>query len=310
MKLTECQASTDYTKYWLSPYTNSQYPDFKTPYLKIKEDSAKDVKVNDIIYWVERSPSAAIERKVSVQCGIIVDVYPDCYVANHLAVAEYITFRLYDEKTEKLFTDTASWREYFQNVSWRKYPSKKELSDSRHLFTFNRKPLYELIGGKPPNLKDIDAIKAAYKSGIICKRNDVVGYASCPYSEIDKGSWKPILKSDYESDNTTLSKSLTFATYDDAVRLKDCIEHEYDWVSGLTDEQYTLLEMDKALNKLVRDGMLESDARRIAYFMLKQKKLVDIEFRTLHGKFQWRSYDNKKWNNVNPENIPLIEDEV
>ena len=68
--------------------------------------------------------------------------------------------------------------------------------------------------------------------------------------------------------------------------------------------------MDKALNKLVRDGMLESDARRIAYFMLKQKKLVDIEFRTLHGKFQWRSYDNKKWNNVNPENIPLIEDEV
>lgn len=60
MKLTECQASTDYTKYWLSPYTNSQYPDFKTPYLKIKEDSAKDVKVDDIVYWVERSPSAAI----------------------------------------------------------------------------------------------------------------------------------------------------------------------------------------------------------------------------------------------------------
>lgn len=68
--------------------------------------------------------------------------------------------------------------------------------------------------------------------------------------------------------------------------------------------------MDKALNKLVREGMPKSDARRIADFMLKRKNLIDMEFRTMNGKFQWRNYDNGKWNNVNPENIPLIEDEV
>ena len=35
MKMTECQASSDYTKCWISPYTNEQYPDFKTPYIDI-----------------------------------------------------------------------------------------------------------------------------------------------------------------------------------------------------------------------------------------------------------------------------------
>ncbi len=310
MKVTECQASTDYTKWWLSPFTNEQYPDFKTPYLDVQKGAVTDAKVGDIVYWVERSPSAAIKRELCVQCGIITEIYPDCYVANHLHMAEYITFKLYDEKTEKLFTDDKSWHEYFKNVSWRKYPSKKEFPDKTPLFTFSRNPLYQLTDEKLPDMKDRQAVKKAYESGIICKRNDVVGYASCPYSEIDKGSWKPILTSNKDSDNTTLIKSLTFSTWEDAEKLKDCIEHEYDWVSGLTDEQYTLLEMDKALNKFVRDGGLESDARRIANFMLKRKNLVDMEFRVLNGKFQWRNYDNSKWNNVNPENIPLVDDEV
>lgn len=30
----------------------------------------------------------------------------------------------------------------------------------------------------------------------------------------------------------------------------------------------------------------------------------------MNGKFQCRNYDKDKWNNVNLENIPLIEDEV
>lgn len=310
MKVTECQASTDYTKWWLSPFTNEQYPDFKTPYLDAQNGAVTDAKVDDVVYWVERSPSVAIKRELCVQCGIITEIYPDCYVANHLHMAEYITFKLYDEKTEKLFTDDKSWHEYFKNVSWRKYPSKKELPDGTPLFTFSRNPLYQLTNEKLPDMKDRQAVKKAYESGIICRRNDVVGYASCPYSEIDKGSWKPILTGNKDSDNTTLIKSLTFSTWEDAEKLKDCIEHEYDWVSGLTDEQYTLLEMDKALNKFVRDGGLESDARRIANFMLKRKNLVDMEFRVLNGKFQWRNYDNSKWNNVNPENIPLVDDEV
>lgn len=310
MKVTECKASTDYTKYWLSPFTNEQYPDFKTPYLDAQKSAVMDAKVDDIVYWVERSPSAAIKRKLRVQCGIITEIYPDCYIANHLHIAEYITFKLYDEEAEKLFTDNKSWHEYFKNVSWRKYPSKKELPDGASLFTFSRNPLYQLTNEKLPDMKDRQAVKKAYESGIICKRNDVIGYASCPYSEIDKGSWKPILTSNYESDNTTLIKSLTFSAWEEAEKLKDCIEHEYDWVASLSDEQYTLLEMDKALNKFVRDGGLESDARRIASFMLRRKNLVDMEFRIINGKFQWRTYDNKKWNNVNPENIPLIEDEV
>lgn len=310
MKMTECQASSDYTKCWISPYTNEQYPDFKTPYIDIQSKAEKSAKVDDIVYWVERSQSGAIQRKFFVECGIVTEVYQDCYVANHLGIAEYVTFKLYNESTEKLFTDNKSLREYFKNVSWRKYPSKKELSDSKKLFTFSRNPLYLLTNEKLPSMKDKQAVKKAYESGLICKRNDAVGYGYCPYSEIDKGSWKPILVGERDSDNTTLCKSLTFSTWDDAEKLKDCIEHEYDWVAGLTDREYTLLEMDKALNKLVREGMLKSDARRIAAFMLKRKNLVDMEFRTMSGKFQWRNYDNGKWNNVNPENIPLIEDEV
>lgn len=310
MKITECQASSDYTKCWISPYTNEQYPDFKTPYIDIQSKAEKSAKVDDIVYWVERSQSAAIQRKFFVECGIVTEVYQDCYVANHLGIAEYVTFKLYNESTEKLFTDNKSLREYFKNVSWRKYPSKKELSDSKKLFTFSRNPLYLLTNEKLPSMKDKQAVKKAYESGLICKRNDAVGYGYCPYSEIDKGSWKPILVGERDSDNTTLCKSLTLSTWDDAEKLKDCIEHEYDWVAGLTDREYTLLEMDKALNKLVREGMLKSDARRIAAFMLKRKNLVDMEFRTMSGKFQWRNYDNGKWNNVNPENIPLIEDEA
>lgn len=309
MKMTECQASSDYTKCWISPYTNEQYPDFKTPYIDIQSKAEKSAKVDDIVYWVERSQSAAIQRKFFVECGIVTEVYQDCYVANHLGIAEYVTFKLYNESTEKLFTDNKSLREYFKNVSWRKYPSKKEL-DNKKLFTFSRNPLYLLTNEKLPSMKDKQAVKKAYESGLICKRNDAVGYGYCPYSEIDKGSWKPILVGERDSDNTTLCKSLTFSTWDDAEKLKDCIEHEYDWVAGLTDREYTLLEMDKALNKLVREGMLKSDARRIAAFMLKRKNLIDMEFRTMSGKFQWRNYDNGKWNNVNPENIPLIEDEV
>ena len=310
MKMTECQASSDYTKCWISPYTNEQYPDFKTPYIDIQSKAEKSAKVDDIVYWVERSQSTAIQRKFLVQCGIVTEVYQDCYVANHLGIAEYVTFKLYNESTEKLFTDNKSLHEYFKNVSWRKYPSKKELSDNKKLFTFSRNPLYLLTNEKLPSMKDKQAVKKAYESGLICKRNDAVGYGYCPYSEIDKGSWKPILVGKRDSDNTTLCKSLTFSTWDDAEKLKDCIEHEYDWVAGLTDREYTLLEMDKTLNKLVREGMLKSDARRIAAFMLKRKNLVDMEFRTMSGKFQWRNYDNGKWNNVNPENIPLIEDEV
>lgn len=310
MNVTECRVSSDYTKCWVSPYTNEQYPDFKTPYLDIQNKAEKSAKVGDIVYWVERNQSAAIRRKLLVQCGIITEIYQDCYVANHLGITEYITFKLYNESTEKLFTDDESWHEYFKDVSWRRYPSKKELPDNAQLFTFNRNPLYLLTNEKLPDMKDKQAVKKAYDSGIICKRNDVIGYGYCPYSEIDKGSWKPILTGKRDPDNTTLCKNLTFSTWDDAERLKDCIEHEYDWVSGLTDEEYTLLEMDKTLNKLVREGMLKSDARRIAGFMLKRKNLADMEFRTMDGKFQWRKYDNGKWNNVNPENIPLIEGEV
>ena len=233
MKMTECQASSDYTKCWISPYTNEQYPDFKTPYIDIQSKAEKSAKVDDIVYWVERNQSAAIQRKFLVQCGIVTEVYQDCYVANHLGIAEYVTFKLYNESTEKLFTDNKSLHEYFKNVSWRKYPSKKELSDSQKLFTFSRNPLYLLTNEKLPDMKDKQAVKKAYESGLICKRNDAVGYGYCPYSEIDKGSWKPILVGKRDSDNTTLCKSLTFSTWDDAEKLKDCIEHEYDWVAGL-----------------------------------------------------------------------------
>lgn len=307
MGTTVCQASNDYKHYYLSPYTNSHFPDFKIEYSEVKNTAIKNVEVGDFVYWVERTNSATIGRSFSVEVGIIVDIYPDCYVANHLRIAEYITFKLYNDDKEKVFTDSQSWDDYFKNVSWRKYPSKKELADSKSLFTFNRLPLYKLIGGKSPNIKSIQAIKSAYESGIICKRNDVVGYGTCPYSEIEKGSWKPILTHNKDSDNTTLSKSLVFATWDEAKRLKDIIEHEYDWMAGLSDHEYTLLKMDEALNRLVRNGMLESDARKIASFMLKRTKLDDMEFRTMDGKFQWRYYDNHKWNGVNPENI-LIDD--
>lgn len=309
MITTVCKASNDYKHYYLSPYTNSCFPDFKIEYSEIKNTAIKNVKVGDFVYWVERTNSATIGRSFSVEVGIIVDIYPDCYIANHLRIAEYITFRLYNDDKEKVFTDNQSWDDYFKNVSWRKYPSKKELADSKSLFTFNRLSLYKLIGGEPPNIKDIQAIKSAYESGIICKRNDVVGYGTCPYSEIEKGSWKPILRHDKDSDNTTLSKSLVFATWDEAKRLKDIIEHEYDWMAGLSDHEYTLLKMDEALNRLVRNGMLESDARKVALFMLKRTKLDNMEFRTIDGKFQWRYYDNHKWNSVNPENI-LIDDGV
>lgn len=314
MDITLGKVSNDIHGRGIGTYTNEVYPDFGTVYDAVKAKCAKDVKVGDIVYWVERVQSQCIKTRLEVVCGIIDEVYHDCYVGSHLDYTRYVKFKLWNEQTEKVFTDKNSWREYFKNVSWRKYPSKKELADSNKLFEYSVEPVYSLAGSKLtdlPNLKDKDAIKKAMDDGILCRRQDVITFNLCPYTEIEKGSWRPVLKyGDEVSQNDYLAKSMVFSTYDDAQKLVDAIRQEYAWVASLTDREYSLLEMDKTLNHLVRGGMDESDARRIADHMIKMKNIEEMEFRPYLGKFQWRYYDRPKWLTVNPENILPVDDEV
>ena len=97
----------------------------------------------------------------------------------------------------------------------------------------------------------------------------------------------------------TLQKDNAFKTYEEAQAVIDAQEAEWKRQSELTDEEWSIEQIDHDLQRWAKIYSKSSEeVQKIRDFLLGMDKVEDIETRAFGEDFQWKYWKNKKWRTI------------
>lgn len=238
----------------------------------------------DVVYWVGRYKWST---NMYVEFGIVEEEYSDAVCAERL--------HTYDNR----YINGIPYKDFPNVTEWHKLP--KGWTYNTVLFNVNRKSSMDNSLFKDLHITNPDDIKYALEKGYLVRLQDYD--QTVPHSEVDKKlGWRIRKEHDdsvYKYPFVSLQKDNAFKTYAEAQAVIDAQEAEWKRQSELTDEEWSIEQIDRDLQRWAKIySKSPEEVQKARDFLLGMDKVEDIETRVFDGDFQWKYWKNKKWRTI------------
>ena len=238
----------------------------------------------DVVYWVGRRRHSPYEYYVDY--GIVDEEFSDAVYVDRLHIRD------------NRYINDIPYKEFPSVTKWQKLP--KGWTYNTELFTMEwRNNDWAVLDTLKIN--NPEDIKKALELGILVYLKDYD--QTVPHSEVDKKlGWRIRKEHDdsvYNYPFISLQKDNAFKTYAEAQAVIDAQEAEWKRQSELTDEEWSIEQIDHDLQCWARIySKSPEEMQRARDFLLGMDKIEDIETRVFGGDFQWKYWKNKKWRTI------------
>ena len=231
----------------------------------------------DVVYWVERHRQSPYEYYID--CGIVDEEFSDAVCAERLHIRDH---------------------RFIDNIPYNDFPQFKNYENTK-LFEIEWRSDKDWSALGNLKINKPEDIKTAFEQGILIYLKDYD--QTVPHSEIDKKlGWRIKKEHDdsvYVYPHVTLQKDNAFKTYAEAQAVIDAQEAEWKRQSELTDEEWSVEQIDHDLQRWTKIYSKSSEeVQKVRDFLLGMDKVEDIETRVFGGDFQWKYWKNKKWRTI------------
>jgi len=263
---------------------NTKYSDFLGGYTKMSElkINRKKIPIGEVAYFIRQYKDK-----------------PHMYYVDYGTVEEHyateIVLQLYVTKERRLINGIP-YNDFTTPTEWRKLP--KGWTYSTELYELDTDMSDYKIASRSFYVDNPEDIKAAIAEGLLVKIQDKdFSYIE---TEIDrKLGFRLIRKSDpYDYHPSWISRPYyeVFETYEEAQKKIFAIEAEYKRISELSDYDWSVELIDRALNRGIGLSIItEHQGEQIRDRLLAMDRVEDIEVRLYNGGIQWKYWKNKRW---------------
>lgn len=238
----------------------------------------------DVVYWVGRRRHSPYECYVDY--GIVDEEFSDGVCADRLHIRD------------NRYINDIPYKEFPSVTKWQKLPKGWTYNTELFEMEWRNNDWAVLNTLRIDNPEDI---KKALELGILVYLKDYD--QTVPHSEVsNKLGWrirKEHDNSSYIYPYVTLQKDNAFKTYEEAQAVIDAQEAEWKRQSELTDEEWSIEQIDHDLQRWAKIYSKSSEeVQKIRDFLLGMDKVEDIETRAFGEDFQWKYWKNKKWRTI------------
>ena len=238
----------------------------------------------DVAYWVERRRHSPYEYYVNY--GIVDEEFSDAVCVDRLHIRD------------NRYINDIPYKEFPSVTKWQKLPKGWTYNTELFEMEWRNNDWAVLNTLRIDNPEDI---KKALELGILVYLKDYD--QTVPHSEVsNKLGWRVRKEHDNSSyiyPYVTLQKDNAFKTYEEAQAVIDAQEAEWKRQSELTDEEWSIEQIDHDLQRWAKIYSKSSEeVQRVRDFLLGMDKIEDIETRVFGEDFQWKYWKNKKWRTI------------
>ena len=238
----------------------------------------------DVVYWVGRRRHSPYECYVDY--GIVDEEFSDGVCVDRLHIRD------------NRYINDIPYKEFPSVTKWQKLPKGWTYNTELFEMEWRNNDWAVLNTLRIDNPEDI---KKALELGILIYLKDYD--QTVPHSEVsNKLGWrirKEHDNSSYIYPYVTLQKDNAFKTYEEAQAVIDAQEAEWKRQSELTDEEWSIEQIDHDLQRWAKIYSKSSEeVQKIRDFLLGMDKVEDIETRAFGEDFQWKYWKNKKWRTI------------
>lgn len=240
----------------------------------------------DIVYWCEDT----IEG-VEIKYGIVEDQYSNGVYINKLD---------YKERRRVNGVPLEEFRASFKYGKKKKLP--KDWSYGTKLYEVTEEPFTdeELALLKETTIDKPWKIKECYDKGILIEKSKK--FNGDVEAKIDKDGYQiipcyPMWKRE-EPKSYVIPSNKVYFTFNEAKEEKDAVIAEYKRQAALTDEEWSLENIEKDVCRFLNLRYAFRNQEEIDRYMAFFKELPrveDIETRLFGGMLQWKYVKNKNW---------------
>lgn len=176
---------------------------------------------------------------------------------------------------------------------WMKLPKNWSYNTRLYEDTYDLIPL-----DKPLSTDTVERIQTAIDCGALVKACDNPHVTVDV--EIDKNhGYRIVTRGEGYRNIATVRHNDVYKTYAEAQSAVDEYERELRRVCDMTDDEWSVWEMDKTLDVWMNGvGATTEERDRIRKFLLSLGNVADIEIRISGNEIQWKYWKNKRWNNI------------
>lgn len=238
----------------------------------------------DVVYWVGRRRHSPYEYYVDY--GIVDEEFSDAVYVDRLHIRD------------NRYINDIPYKEFPSVTKWQKLPKGWTYNTELFEMEWRNNDWAVLNTLRIDNPEDI---KKALELRILVYLKDYD--QTVPHAEIDKKLGWRIRKehdnSTYIYPHVTLQKDNAFKTYEEAKAVIDAQEAEWKRQSELTDEEWSIEQIDRDLQRWAKIySKSPEEMQKARDFLLGMDKVEDIETRVFGEDFQWKYWKNKKWRTV------------
>lgn len=234
----------------------------------------------DIVYWCRQEG-----HNYSVAFGMVDEQFSDAVCIDIL------------EHKENRLVNGIPMDEFQSETKYKKLPKGWTYNTQLFEITYLDIPddrMKKYINSKVDNPQDI---KDMYDEGLLVKAS--TKFHGIIDTEITSEGYRVVRKHPMWTKPVTTHTSIRpdrcYYTYQEALDEVVAHQEELKRQSSLTDEEWSIEQIDKALN---RSMLPKDEAARCREWLLAMDKVDEIEVRLWCGLPQWKYEKNKKWNNI------------
>lgn len=239
----------------------------------------KNFPIGTVVYFVEQEKNGF--RKV-VRFGTVLEHY-----------SGEIAIQLYDFKETRTINGIP-YNEFETPTRWKKLP--KNWTYNTELFKLSNEKLNITTKDLSP-----ESIITEINAGNLVPVNKIdYSYIEVEYD--NHSGYRLVRKYesyDYHADIICVQWNKIYATWEEAQKIVDEYDSEMERQKNLSDYDWSVEQIDNALNRWVNFYNISSEEKEsIRNRLLALGNIEDLEVRIFGQRIQWKYWKNKKWNNM------------
>lgn len=233
----------------------------------------------DIVYWCHQSG-----HKYSVHWGMV-----DEQFNRSVVYVDYLAPK------ERRLVNGVPIDEFKSESKYKKLP--KGWSYNTRLFEITSEDIDEKEKSYKLDIRNPDNIKELYEKGLLVKKSTI--FDGEIDAEITKDGYRIVKKYlPYRNNITSVSirPDKLYLSYEEAQREVDDNIAEFIRQSELSDYEWSVEQIDKALNRCY--DKTDTEKKQYRDWLLEMDNVEDIEVRVIGGEIQWKYWNKKRWANI------------
>lgn len=245
--------------------------------IAINKRKQKRFNKGDIVYWCHRRG-----HEFSVHWGMVYEQFSDAVCIDYLS------------PKERRLVNGIPIDEFESETRYKKLPKGWSYDTKLFEITYDDSENYSIDITNPTSIKE------AYQKGYLVE--DYKIFHGVIEAEITDKGYRIVKK--YPSglhhiSSVSIRPDRLYTTYEEAKKEVVANVAELIRQSNLTDEEWSIEQIDKTLNRWQRVyGATDELKNQYRDWLLAMGNVEDIETRLYDGNVQWKYWKNKRWNNI------------